>query len=127
MCLSVTSMQPGAWGASSVAADNLYANKLTTPLPSTSAKRFRKRLPWRRGPEAPGPAAVSAKINARAKAFQQKLVSAEADEAVDRSLIPLRQGRSAAGRTLQPTALGPPSGQPLVYFFATWREQARPW
>ena len=69
---------------------------------------------------------MSAKINARAKTFQQTLVSAEADEAVDRWLIPLRQGRSAAGRTLQPTALVPPHGQPLGHFFATWREEARP-
>ncbi len=75
----------------------------------------------------PGPAAMSAKISASAKAFQQTLVSAEADEVVDRSLIPFRQVRSAAGRTLQPTELGPPRGQPLGHFFATWREQARPW
>ncbi len=75
----------------------------------------------------PGPAAMSAKISAPAKAFQQTLVSAEADEAVDRSLIPFRQMRSAAGRTLQPTELRPPRGQPLVLFLATWHEQARPW
>ena len=31
----MTSMQPGAWGASSVAADNPYANKLTMPLRET--------------------------------------------------------------------------------------------